>query len=192
MRHIKNIVTLIVISLTTFCGNAQLEVRDNVLNGQKAALAVLIAGLDVEKKLIGDSYIALAREEEKWRDKLNEIAAPEVGSVYGQVAYNVYIAIPSIVTRIENKITAIKILRPFYWQIKQLEGELAREKLYMDRIRDDTALGSVPGLVPRLTGGQGYSYTFTLQLFLRMKRIKSKLLKLEYKVSNLSVLTRVF
>jgi hypothetical protein len=193
MQNIKNILLLAFVCLIIFCGYGQAEVRDEFLLGQKTTLAGLIAGLDVEKKLIRDSYKALAVEEQKWRDKIDVIADPSIMSAYTVVFTNVHITLNNRINSIENKITILEATPPFIHRgLKQIKGDLAREKTYLDRVKDDVTIGSVPGLTPRLSGGQGYSYTWVLKLFLRMKRIKSKLQKIEYRLNNLNVFTKAF
>lgn len=196
MQNIKKIVSLIVLCFTVFSGYGQAEVRDPVLAGLKGTAAALIAGLDIQKKLIEDSYRALGVEEQKWRDKLDVTPDTGITSVHTSALVNAWFLRNKIGT-LEGRISTLEATPPFIHRgLKQIKGDLAREKVYLDRVWDDMWFFSNPlvsaNLSPRLTGGQGYTYTWSLKLFLRMKRIKSKVEKIEYRIANLNVFTKAF
>lgn len=193
MQNTRKILTLVLLCFITFSGLAQLEVRDEVLAGFKVTAAGLIAGLDVEKALIEASYRKLAVEEQKWKDKLATVPDAGITSVYMSALWSTMF-LQGRIANIETKISTLEAIPPFIHRgLKEIKGSLAREKAYLDNVSNDLDLfGYLTVLSPRLTGGQGYSYTYSMKLFLRYKRIWSNVHKIDYDLSNLNVFTKVF
>ncbi|WP_340200102.1 hypothetical protein [Ascidiimonas sp. W6] len=190
MRHIK--IILLLLCLAPGISWSQAEVRDEVLAGEKAIVAGLLAALAVEKALIENSYKALGAEEQKYRDFLT--TTPEAGTVF---VYGItQVSLTNLETRIDDLLFAFEIARILsarvFRRYKQLKGELEREKVYLQRIRDDLSYIDVAALSPRITGGAGYSYTYCLKLFLRVKRIKSNVQKIDYEYGNSLTFMTVF
>lgn len=161
---------------------------DPGLNTEKEALVVEIGVVYFQKKAIEDAYNNLIIEEKKFQEKLKGgKASIATSSAATKLAIE---EVKTLSGNIQDKIILLQATPPFQYPfIKAIQSELDVEEEYFKEVNNNFQDASV--LDPTLGGGAGYGKNYFVQIFLRCKRILSKLHELDYRINNLDVFRQV-
>ncbi|MEO0526985.1 MAG: hypothetical protein AAFZ89_07155 [Bacteroidota bacterium] len=166
------------------------RIKDKQLRNINRTINAQLIVLSGSRVPMGTAYLNLRDKEKKYADKIDVTstlgASPVLlGAQYQAVQTNTLIA------KLESKIKILENTPPFiHFGLKQIKEDLDVEKGYLAQVENN--LDPITTGLALQSGGVGYSYTFWLKLYLRAKRIRSRIQQIEYRLDNLNTFIKVF
>ncbi len=188
MKNIKIYMILIClgVSANQF---AQTEIRDNTLNGLRAAQLIEVTAVAGERTALALLFDRLHTQEEEYQLKISVASITTSTPIYAGLT-RISLSNRNLIRDLERQVRRIKRIPRFLRHgIKDIESRLEREKEYHDKIDDNIALSLAQVAT---AGGAGYNYTFWLKKFQQMQDNRSNLQEIQYHLDNSGTINKIF
>lgn len=154
---------------------------DPVLLKHRNEYTLLIKEATKQKELVAESYNKLTEIEKNYQNKIKG-ADGDVNSFASFLVYRL-INVNELATNIALNIAIAKDLTRENYKIKNEINEFETELSYLIPLKNDLETPAI--FNPKTIGGAGYSINYLMKIYLRLVKVESRLLKLEYETNEM-------
>ncbi|MDH7445845.1 hypothetical protein [Aquimarina sp. 2201CG14-23] len=189
MRNIKKIILLALLLLVLLPLRAQSwHIQDDVVFGQKVALAATLVAELVYKKKQVDLLKDLADLESEYNSKRGA-RANLTGSVMTAMPHLIVLETRTVINNVKADLTPMIGTVKLRHGLRRYRSAIALEEKYLDEIEDER-LGFVLGLAT--SGGPGYNATASMKMLIRLLEVNARVKKISKDVKNSITLNNIF